>query len=88
GDNSNPLAGDQAALARVLRMNGCTGSATAPWHSETTVLAGVCQQYTGCPPEYPVVFCTTAGDGHSSQAERAIPASTLFFDQVAAAASP
>jgi hypothetical protein len=80
-DSGNPIAGDQAALARVLSMNGCTGSPTAPWHPEIMGLK-VCQQYTACPPDYPVVFCTTTGLSHTDESSVAIPAFTLLFDQV------
>jgi poly(3-hydroxybutyrate) depolymerase len=78
--DSAPYSGDRSALMRVLRMNGCVGSPTAPWHPEITG-AGICLQYTACPPRYPVVFCTTCGFGHGAQAERAIPAFKLLFDE-------
>jgi poly(3-hydroxybutyrate) depolymerase len=51
----------------------------APWHPENPLLAG-CVTFTGCPENYPVVFCTTEGLGHSDQRERATAAFTLFFD--------
>ena len=82
GDSGNPISGNQSALARVLKMNGCVGSPTAPWHPEIDSLKGVCVQYTACPPDYPVVFCTTNGLGHADDHERAIPAFNLFFNQL------
>jgi len=82
GDGGNPISGNQAALARVLKMNGCVGSPTAPWHPEIDLLKGVCLQYTACPLDYPVVFCTTNGLGHADDHERAIPALNLFFNQL------
>jgi poly(3-hydroxybutyrate) depolymerase len=82
GDSGNPISGNQSALARVLEMNGCVGSATAPWHPEVDSLKGVCVQYTACPVDYPVVFCTTNGLGHADDHERAIPAFNLFFNQL------
>jgi poly(3-hydroxybutyrate) depolymerase len=82
--NDYATAYDQAALARTLRMNGCEGSPTAPWHPEIVGL-GVCQQYTACPASYPVVFCED-DHCHADDHERAIPAFKLFFDE--ASASP
>lgn len=86
-DGGNPIAGAYDACARVLRMNGCTNTArcedpaarTTPWHPELWSPA-VCQQFDGCPPDYPVVFCKTQGLGHSDQAQNVVAAFTLFFD--------
>ena len=53
-------------LARVLKMNGCDTSATSPtvtWHSEIPGIGDVCKEYTSCPKETPVVFCTTTASG-------------------------
>jgi hypothetical protein len=76
----NPFAGDQAALARVLKMNGCEGSPTAPWHPEVSGL-DVCQQYTACPADYPVVFCATnLVSQNGPDVRRAVPAFKLLFD--------
>jgi poly(3-hydroxybutyrate) depolymerase len=80
GDTSNPLSGSQSALARVLKMNGCVNSKTAPWHPENPLFKSVCVQYTDCPADYPVVFCTTNGEGHMDDHERAIPAFNLFMN--------
>ena len=95
GDNANPISANQAALARVLKMNGCVGSKTAPWHADyksptdgTLLFANVCVQYTDCPAAYPVVFCTTNGEGHASQDNRAIPGFKFFFDQIESATAP
>ncbi len=85
-DNSNPYAGEHdVALPRVLRMNGCESANpnTAPWH-EDIMGKGVCVKYTDCPAAYPVVFCSTEGEGHGDDHYRAIPAFTLFFDEATA----
>jgi poly(3-hydroxybutyrate) depolymerase len=96
-DTSNPISGNQAALARVLKMNGCVGSSmsnspTATWDPEPTSndpnvmeIPQVCLRYTSCPAQYPVVFCTTRGIGHLDQHELAIPAFTDFFKLVESA---
>jgi hypothetical protein len=80
--DGNPYASDVHALDRVLAGNGCQGdhtsSPTAPWPP----MPDVCLQYTSCPAEFPVVFCTTMGQGHADQHARAIPAFTAFDDLV------
>jgi hypothetical protein len=86
-EDGNPWTSDVAALDRVLAGNGCQGdhasSPTAPWPT----MPDVCLQYTSCPADYPVVFCTTTGFGFSSQDERAIPAFTAFDDLLSPATS-
>jgi hypothetical protein len=81
-DESGPISADIQALDRVLAGNGCQGdhtnSPTAPWPA----MPDVCLQYTSCPADYPVVFCTTTGFGHGNQPDRAIPAFTAFADLV------
>ena len=81
-DPVNPLADEQAARERVLQRNGCAGSPTSPWHPEIPTLGSVCVQYTACPLDYPVVFCTTEEGTQSDDDFRAIPAFTLFTQQV------
>jgi hypothetical protein len=84
-DGHTPVDASKAALARVLEMNGCAGanSPTVPWHTELTGSGG-CVEYTSCPKEHPVIFCTTAGFGHSDQHQLAIAAFNLFFDEATA----
>jgi poly(3-hydroxybutyrate) depolymerase len=79
--DNNPIAADRAALARVLRMNGCEGSPTKPWHTE--LASGVCVQYTACPAQYPVVFCET-NLCHTANEENFVPAVTHFYAEMAA----
>jgi poly(3-hydroxybutyrate) depolymerase len=86
--DGNPYAGNHvAALGRVLKMDGCFSAnpPTKPWH-EDIMGVGVCVQYTDCPKEYPVVFCTTTGQGHADQHLRAIPGFTTFLKEMEAAA--
>jgi poly(3-hydroxybutyrate) depolymerase len=90
-DGQNPISGNLSALARVLKMNGCTGSPTATWNPDPTnypAIGTVCKQYTACPATHPVVFCTTTGIGHLDQHELAIPAFTDFFKLVEQASTP
>ena len=80
-----------AALNLALQTNGCTGNYKdgpkqpwAPGEQIPGLQGGICQEYTGCPADiaknYPLVFCTTNGLGHSDQAPSAIPAFTRFFE--------
>ena len=75
-DRENVISGNiLVSLPRVLAVNGCTGGAqgpTAPWGS-TPNLSDICQQYTACPPDYPVIFCTTIGKAQSSQDDLTLP---------------
>lgn len=92
-DMSNRIATNIAALQLSLVTNGCTGSYAdgpsedwAPAEDIPGLAGGKCQEYTGCPAEtrrkYPLVFCTTSGEGHGDQPKNAIPAFTKFFDQL------
>src|SRR6185503_13057271 len=57
GDGANPIDADTgSALARdeILMTNGCVGTETMPF----TASDNNCVQYTGCPAEFPVVWCT------------------------------
>lgn len=63
-DNAYPITGNlEVSLPRVLAVNGCAGGVLgpqAPWGS-TPDLSRFCKQFTGCPAEYPVIFCSTVG---------------------------
>jgi hypothetical protein len=59
---------------RLLVQNGCTGGATGPtekWGADFFT-GGECLKYTGCPAQYPVIFCTTKGRPHSAENANAI----------------
>jgi polyhydroxybutyrate depolymerase len=78
GDTTNLIAGSKLGLDNTLKQNKCVGSQTMPWPGMTDV----CVQYTDCPKDYPVVFCTTNGQGHNDQSSRAIPGFKKFFDMM------
>jgi poly(3-hydroxybutyrate) depolymerase len=64
-DMENPATGPTGSyMARdlILQTNGCVGTATTPW---TVFMGGNCMQYTGCPADYPVIFCSGGGTGHT-----------------------
>jgi len=86
-DPSNVYSGSVQALQRLLSLNDCKGGhtmATAP--TEPYTIAGVpnnatfsCVRYTGCPSQYPIVFCTSRGQNHDSQPKVAVPGFWQFF---------
>src|SRR4051812_15311689 len=78
GDTTNPIAGSYLGRDNTLMQDGCVGSATAPWAGS----ADVWVQYPGWQKSPPVVFCTTNGQGHNDQANRAIPGFKKFFDMM------
>jgi polyhydroxybutyrate depolymerase len=86
-DITNPLSDTIEALRRVGRMNGCdttydNASIQVPWHPEVPAIGNVCKRFTGCPADYPVVFCTTDSVARYAADSLAIPAFKLFFDEM------
>jgi hypothetical protein len=64
-DTTNPATGATGSMAArdlILQVNGCVGTATAPWPMPSD---GNCQQYTGCPADYPVIYCLSSQQGHT-----------------------
>jgi hypothetical protein len=84
-DHENLIAGNrEVSLPRVLAVNGCSAGAAgpvAPWGS-TPFLNLVCQQYTACPSDYPVVFCATQGKAQSAEDDLAIVGFIEFEDLI------
>ncbi len=70
-DDENPIGplatpkndsyGSAPARDDILMRNGCTGTANVPWDPDYPG----CVKYTGCPAEFPVVWCAYA-DGHGN----------------------
>jgi len=89
-DMSNAYSGSVAALERLLKLNKCAGGTTmetAP--TEPYTITGVpdtvdfsCVRYTGCPVQYPIVFCTSRGKAHDSQTSAAVPGFWEFFKRL------
>lgn len=72
---------------RVLAQNGCEGGADGPtevWGADFLPDDGDCLKYTNCPPEYPVIFCTTQGRGHGASNDYAIPGFTKMVQEMEA----
>jgi poly(3-hydroxybutyrate) depolymerase len=86
-DTSNVYAGSVAALERLLKLNHCAGGKTMATATKAPyMIAGIantasfsCLRYTGCPADYPIVFCTSTGQAHGSQSPSAVPGFWGFF---------
>jgi polyhydroxybutyrate depolymerase len=65
--------GSQAARDVILMTNGCTGRETAPYLTADAPDDWHCVSYTGCPKEYPVIWCaiTANGGGHGAGSNKA-----------------
>ena len=76
-NREDPISGNsEVSLPRVLAVNGCAGGVNGPqeaWGSIPT-LSRYCKRFTGCPAEYPVIFCTTAGQNQSAGISLVLPA--------------
>jgi hypothetical protein len=81
---ANPYSCAQEQKERLLIQNGCVGTETEPWGADF-FNAGECVKYTGCPAEYPVIFCTTTGRGHGSQNDNAVAGFNRFVSDIEAA---
>jgi hypothetical protein len=55
----NDSLGSAPARDEVLARNKCVGDAHVPWDPNYPM----CEKYTGCPAEYPVVWCAI-NSGH------------------------
>jgi poly(3-hydroxybutyrate) depolymerase len=73
-DGSNTIYGGYAGRDRSLRIDQCSDM-SVPWDPAP------CQEYQGCKPGYPVVFCETTGKGHDRQDDLAPKAFWKFFQQ-------
>jgi hypothetical protein len=87
----SPVTEGAPSLARVGRTNGCVTtyddeSAQAPWHDDSqTIAMGVCRKFTGCPTDYPVVYCSPTIPVQVGPFETfSIPAITTFLDELEA----
>jgi poly(3-hydroxybutyrate) depolymerase len=68
-ETGNPYQSNVMAANRLAMQNGCTGTfqnATAfdPMTMAPAYPTTACVKFTGCPADYPIVFCTTMGQGH------------------------
>jgi hypothetical protein len=85
-ETGNPYQSNVMAANRLAMQNGCTGNfqnATTFDPMTTTPLppTTACVKYTGCPADYPIVFCTTMGQGHQTFEPWSDEAYWNFFKQ-------
>jgi poly(3-hydroxybutyrate) depolymerase len=68
-DTQNSIAGGMHARDILLMENGCAMT-SKPYTTVPANAAGLCVQYDGCKPGFPVVWCQTAGINHDPQQTR------------------
>ena len=68
-EQENPYTGTQHAIEAALVANHCANAtfAAGPKKSYATLAHATCLAYSTCPPEFPVVLCTSQDQSHSSQ---------------------
>jgi hypothetical protein len=84
-DMANAYAGTQQAVEAALIANRCVNAtfAAGPKKAYATLALASCLAYTTCPPEFPVVVCTSMGQNHANQLMQADSLATTwsFFTQ-------
>ncbi|MEA2700400.1 MAG: hypothetical protein QOI66_4671 [Myxococcales bacterium] len=64
----NPYVGTIRAVTRALKVNHCVGDFTTskrePYPAIGTAM-GICEKFSSCPPEFPIVLCHPPHGGHS-----------------------
>jgi poly(3-hydroxybutyrate) depolymerase len=68
-DTQNSIAGGMYARGVLLQENGCAMT-SKPYTNVPANTAGLCVQYDGCKPGFPVVWCQTSGINHDPQQTR------------------
>ncbi len=68
-DTQNQIAWGMHARDVLLQENGCAMT-TTPYTDVPANTAGLCVQYDGCKPGYPVAWCQTSGINHDPQQTR------------------
>lgn len=81
-DMDNPIAKNELARDRLLEANGCQGTDTEPYMLGFGASDQPCARYTGCPDDYPVVWCETTGVPHSDSNDALVgPGFWSFFSE-------
>ena len=64
----NPYVGTIRAVTRALKVNHCVGDFTTskrePYPAIGTAM-GICEKFSSCPPEFPIVLCHPPHGGHT-----------------------
>jgi poly(3-hydroxybutyrate) depolymerase len=90
---SNPYAGSQRAVERAIQVNKCVvgGQPTkfevnneTYWENYPVTGAArqICKKAKGCPAEYPLVMCSSTGQGHGDQPDLAPLAYVQFLQSL------
>jgi len=80
-DTANTLAMGMHARDAFLTQNGCAMT-SMPYTDVPANTAGLCVQYDGCKPGYPVVWCQTSGINHDPQQMRSPELFWKFFSKL------
>ncbi|MES1172471.1 MAG: hypothetical protein ABUL77_04475 [Bacteroidota bacterium] len=85
GDTTNPFTGNKVAIARAMKVNGCTiGTGYDDTMFTNYPIGGgnadtVCKKIMGCPELYPLVVCALPGNAHGSHDNVANPGFATFI---------
>jgi poly(3-hydroxybutyrate) depolymerase len=92
GDPENPFTGNKVAIARAMKVNGCTVGT----NFDNTMFddfpigggnaANTCRKIRGCPELYPLVVCPLPGNAHGSHDNVANPGFATFIKLFSAGA--
>jgi poly(3-hydroxybutyrate) depolymerase len=91
GDTTNPFTGNKFAIARAMKVNGCTGAmdydaAVAANAVQNFPIGGgqpddTCKLIKNCPALYPLVVCALPGTAHGSHDPQANNGFSTFVKQ-------
>jgi poly(3-hydroxybutyrate) depolymerase len=90
GDTTNPFTGNKFAIARAMKVNGCTGATGYDDAMlENFVIGGgnpdaTCKLIKNCPALYPLVVCALPGTEHGSHDNVVNPGFATYVKQFSA----
>jgi poly(3-hydroxybutyrate) depolymerase len=67
-DGTNAFSGTQDAITHALTANKCTNTnfGTSPQVAQPYPNVTICQKFTSCPKEFPIILCREAGSNHAN----------------------
>jgi poly(3-hydroxybutyrate) depolymerase len=79
-DMANAYSGTQQAVEAALVANHCTNAtfAAGPKKAYAMLALATCLSYSTCPPEFPIVVCTSMGQNHNNQLSQADSLATTW----------
>ena len=92
GDTTNPFTGNKFAIARAMKVNGCTGAMDYDTATlENFPIGGgkpddTCKKIANCPALYPLVVCALPGTAHGSHDDVVNPGFSTYIKQFSAGA--